>query len=102
MTSSHHHCQSLRLRADYDGLAAADAHVSEDPQVDGARQGDSQGQEQEADEALRAEQYVGGGRGVLRGILGYRKKETEGKRKRKENNPTYEGGEKQWKNQKSV
>lgn len=67
---SDHHCQSLRLWANCNRLAAADANVAKDPKVDAARQSDGQTQEQEADETLRAQRDVGGKRRVLGGSLG--------------------------------
>lgn len=68
--------QQLRLSGDGDG-AAADADVSEDPQVDAARQDDGQAQQQETEQRLKtaAEQHAGrGGREVLAGCVGWGQK----------------------------
>lgn len=71
--TSHYPSQGFWFTANSDGLAASDADVSEDPQVDAAGQDDGQTQQQEADEGLRthAEQHDGGGvDGVIAGFLG--------------------------------
>lgn len=75
--ASHQPGQSFRFNADHDGLAAANADVSEDPQVDAAGQQDGQAQQQEADEGLRAhteQRDAGGVNGVIAGFLGWREK----------------------------
>lgn len=71
--ASHNPSQSLWLSADRNGLAAADANVSEDPYVDDAGQDDGETQQQEADEGLRAhtqQHDEGGVHGVIAGVLG--------------------------------
>lgn len=68
-TASHYPLQQLGVLGGDDGLAAADADVSEDPQVDASRQGDGQAQQQEA------EQHAGRGvKGVLAGRVGCEQK----------------------------
>lgn len=73
--TSHYPCQGFWLNADCDGLAAADADVSEDPEIDAAEHDDGQAQQQEADVGLGtdAEQHrrVGGVDGVITDFLGW-------------------------------
>lgn len=73
--TSHHPCQGFWFNADCDGLAAADADVSEDPEIDAAEHDDGQAQQQEADVGLGtdAEQHrrVGGVDGVITDFLGW-------------------------------
>ncbi len=71
--ASHHPSQGFWFTADRDGLAAVNADISEDPQIDAARQDDGQAQQQEADDGLRTvtEQHDEGGvDGVITGFLG--------------------------------
>lgn len=49
-TTSHYPLQKLGVFGGDDGLAAADADVCEDPQVDASRQGDGQAQQQETEQ----------------------------------------------------
>lgn len=70
---SHNPSKGFWFTADHDWLAAANADISEDPQVDAAGQDNSQAQQQEADEGLRThtEQHDEGGvDGVIAGFLG--------------------------------
>lgn len=67
--ASHHASQGFWFTASSDGLAAADAHISEDPQVDAAGQDGGHSQKHEADEGARAHDE-GGVDGVIAGHLG--------------------------------
>lgn len=76
-TNSHHPLQKRHVFGDDDGLAAADADVSEDPQVDDARQDDGQAQQQETEQPLwtGAEQHAGSPvNEVLTGCVGWEQK----------------------------
>lgn len=71
--TSHYPPQKLGVLGGDDGLAAADADVSEDPQVDTPRQGDAQAQQQET------EQHAGGGGNeVLASCVGCGQKKKRG------------------------
>lgn len=67
--ASHHASQGFWFTASGDGLAAADADVFEDPQVEADRQDDSHGQQHEADEGARTHDE-GVVDGVIAGYLG--------------------------------
>lgn len=68
-TTLHYPLQKLGVLGGDDGLAAAEADVSEDPQVDASRQGDGQAQQQEP------EQHAGRGvNAVLAGCVGCEQK----------------------------
>lgn len=67
--ASHHASQVFWFTTNSDGLAAADADISEDPQVDGAGQDDGHAQQHEADEGARTHDE-GGVDGVIAGYLG--------------------------------
>lgn len=69
--------QQLQGFGNGDGPAAANADVSEDPQVDAARQDDGQAQQQENEQRLwtGAKQQAGrGGHKVLAGCVGWGQK----------------------------
>lgn len=75
--TSHDPLQKRHVFGDGDGLAAADADVSEDPQVDAARQDDGQAQQQETEQRLwtGAEQHAGSPvNEVLTGCAGWEQK----------------------------
>lgn len=82
--TSHYPLQKCHVFGDDDGLAAADADVSEDPQVDAARQDDGQAQQQETEQRLwtGAEQHAGSPvNEVLTGCVGWEQKKAVTKMK---------------------
>lgn len=69
---SHHPSQGFRFTVHCNRLATSNADISEDPHIDAARQDDSQTQQHQADQGLRAHaewNAKGGADGVIAGFL---------------------------------